>query len=280
MFTIGADPEFFITRDGNSVLPIVGLLGGTKDKPIPVGGAGSGFAVQEDNVMAEYNVPPVSDPHSFADVVVRGRQLAIAKLRQTVPGVQAWPDCSVFFNEADLANPQAQMFGCSPDFNAYEQGAPLPRIQPSELTEPGGAWRFAGGHVHLGYREWLGWECPDFVAATICDLMIGLPALVHGMDNQGKRRQFYGSPGRYRPTRYGIEYRTLGNSWTMTTRSALHVGSMAFGAMGVLARGEQEVRRIYNEMPWADVRRAIGTADGTLAYQLREYVSDFGLEIL
>lgn len=279
MFTIGADPEFFITVDGGaSVLPIIGLLGGTKEKPIAIGD--NGFAVQEDNVMAEYNVPPVADPHSFADVVVRGRQYAIQRLRKALPGVQAYQNCAAFLPEPLLAHPQAQTFGCSPDFNAYEQGAPLPRIQPEQLTGEGGAWRFAGGHVHLGYRDELGWECPEFVVATLCDLLIGLPAIVHGMDEQGVRRQFYGSPGRYRPTRYGIEYRTLGNTWTMSARSALHVGSMAFSVFRVLNMGEKEVRRIYNEMPWTDVRRAIATADGTLAYQLRDYASDYGVEIV
>ena len=67
MFTIGADPEFFIQKYDGTMQPIVGLLGGTKDKPIAVQGARKGFAVQEDNVMAEYNIPPTAHADQFAD---------------------------------------------------------------------------------------------------------------------------------------------------------------------------------------------------------------------
>ena len=56
--TIGADPEcFIVVRDkhnGDTPYPIVGMLGGTKDNPLVIA---DGYAVVEDNVMAEFNIP-------------------------------------------------------------------------------------------------------------------------------------------------------------------------------------------------------------------------------
>lgn len=275
MFTIGSDPEFFITNGAGSVVPIVGLLGGTKEEPFQLGG---GFAYQEDNVMAEYNIPPATDYQTFANHIVHGRSLALNKVRETYPKAAASKQSSVLFSQEHLATPQAQMFGCSPDFNAYEQGRPLPRINPELLMRGTSAWRFAGGHIHLGYKDALTWQVPEFVVAAMCDLLISIPMIVNGFDEQGERRRFYGSPGRFRPTKYGIEYRTLSNKWTMTERSAMIAGLCALNTMHELARGEAHIRAVYNEMPWHDVRRTISNEDMGEARRLRDHFRAYGLE--
>jgi len=280
MLMIGADPEFFVQGPDGLPLPIVGLLGGDKENPIPVEGW-SGYAVQEDNVMAEYNIPPTNDPDAFADSIVRGQAFVLERVRRTVRHATIYPGCSVLFPEIQLANAQAQLFGCSPDFDAYHMGAPLPRINPTALIQPdGSAWRFAGGHVHLGYRADITYEVPEFVVATLADLFIGLPMVAHGLDNQGERRKWYGTPGRYRPTKYGVEYRTLSNSWTLSRRHAVWVGSAALRLMSFIMRGEEGVRRVYNDMPWADIQRAIATADQNLAGELRAYARGRRLEVI
>lgn len=277
MFMIGSDPEFFITRNGEA-FPIVGLLGGTKEKPRPLGPRG--YAVQEDNVMAEYNIPPCASPGRFADAIQNARGMVMELLWTRMPDARVLPATQAFFPHSMLDTPQAQVFGCSPDFDAYQQGRPLPRFQPHTFVDEGGAWRFAGGHVHLGYKDDLQWSPPEFVVAALCDLQIGLPAIAHNLDLQGKRREYYGSPGRYRPTPYGIEYRTLGNHWIMNTNRSEYVGRMAFSVLDTLRRGEQFVRTLYNDIPWADVTRAISTQDNALAISLRDYAQDCGLEVL
>lgn len=281
MFTIGADPEFFIrSMVTGQVTPIVGLLGGTKDRPIPVAGARQGFAVQEDNVMAEYNIPPTGDYTTFAEYIQQGRRYALNMLRRNDPELESHGACAAMFTDAQLSTPQAQMFGCSPDFDAYAQGAPLPRISPQALYVQGGAMRFAGGHVHLGYRGDITWDVPDFVVATLCDLLISVPILAYGYDPQQDRRKFYGTPGRYRPTRYGIEYRTLGNSWTMSAKVSQYVGMASMSVMNTLAKGEGEVRRIYNDMPWQDIRTAVAAEDMATCVSLRSFARGYGLEAI
>lgn len=268
MYSIGADPEFFITDAEGAPTPIVGLVGGTKDKPLPLGS--QGYAVQEDNVMAEFNIPPQHDPHDFAAVVHHGRMLALSQIRKKAKYAGTYPHCSAMFSKAQLSSEQAQMFGCSPDFDAHTQGRPLPRIEPSALyVQGGGAWRFAGGHVHIGYT--LDWQVPDFVAAAMCDVYLSVPMIAYGYDPQGERRKWYGTPGRYRPTKYGIEYRTMGNAWTLSERMALFVGSGVMHWHNAMHRGEGHIRKLYNDLPWIDIRRAIAEEDQPLCAQLRDY---------
>ncbi|MDP6584704.1 MAG: hypothetical protein QF535_08590, partial [Anaerolineales bacterium] len=70
--SIGADPEVFLadTRTGG-VFPVCGLIAGTKEKPLALPdrkkyqGSQTGYFMQEDNVMAEFNIPPVTNAEEF-----------------------------------------------------------------------------------------------------------------------------------------------------------------------------------------------------------------------
>lgn len=281
--TIGADPEFFVMDSRtNNIVPIVGMLGGTKEAPLPVPGALKGFAIQEDNVMAEYNIPPTTDAYQFAEYVTLGRQYALTAARKANPHLTTYQGCGHLFPSKHLQTPQAQMFGCSPDFDAYAQGRALPRIQPVELEANGGAWRFAGGHVHIGYdAETFGWLPPPFVVAAFCDVFLSIPMIAHEYDCQGERRKWYGTAGRFRPTAHGIEYRTLGNSWTMRDSYCVNV---AYGVTNLAAefkKGEARIRQLYNDLPWVDIRRTINTEDYNTASELRNHFrATLGLETM
>ena len=50
--------------------------------------------------------------------------------------------------------------------------------------------------------------------------------------------------------------------------------------MDLLNRGEGEVRRVYNDMPWQDVGAAIANEDAAEASALRQFVSNYGLETI
>ena len=268
--TLGADPEFFVaseTMDGIFPEPIVGLLGGTKKKPIRL--PMDGFFVQEDNVMAEYNIPPTSDAGTFQHHIVTGRRLVLDRLRERHPETDwtAHNLSSIEFSPEQLDSPQARTFGCSPDFDAYSQGAPLQPVRP-ELV---GNWRFAGGHLHIGYKHFAP-DIPEFVVAAFCDAFISLEIIRHGMDVQGERRRFYGTAGRYRQTEYGIEYRTLSNQWTLASHAAEHVAMLA-SQLGPLLADEKQCRVHYNELPWLDIRNAINREDRMLAMQLCNTIS-------
>lgn len=269
--TIGSDPEFFFrsNRTG-TVVPIIGLLGGTKGKPEPIPGLeGEGWGMQEDNVMAEFNIPPVQRANRFAGRIINARDRIVdfvrTKRSDLVPDIGG---CARVFSFADLDNKQAQTFGCSPDFDAHREGAACPGINTDALREEDGEWRFAGGHVHIGYES----SVPDFVAAAMCDVYLGLPSVA--MDKQGKRRELYGSAGRYRPTTYGIEYRTLSNFWIWDDHLAAGIGQRAL-AVGALLQGDEDrLHYLFSEIPWLDVTRAINEEDEQLAADLIMYCTN------
>lgn len=276
MLSIGTDPELFLrdTRTG-AATPVCGLIGGTKDSPIPMEGMADGYAVQEDNVMLEFNIPATTSANRFARRVDDGLRYIRQLVRTSLPNHDLDTGaCSRLFSFEDLSSRQAMVFGCSPDFNAHEQGQPWPTVKPVALEDQGGAWRFAGGHVHLGYES----EVPEFVAAAFADVYLGLPSV--SLDQQGLRRTLYGQAGRYRPTSYGIEYRTLSNFWIWDTMLAQDIGTRALRLGYMLEERQDELQRLYAEIPWSDVRDAINTENEEKAADLIVYCSrDLGMEV-
>jgi hypothetical protein len=271
MRTIGADPELFV-RDINTggVVPICGMIGGTKSEPIPMEDRPSGYAVQEDNVMLEFNIPASSSSRHFMQSIRLGLESIANLIRiRNLPIELDYANARLFSQE-QLQHPQAAEFGCSPDFNGYQMGKPFRPIEAARL----GGWRFAGGHVHLGYE---GTEVPHHVVAQFCDLFLGLPSVA--LDKQGERRRRYGQPGRFRPTEYGIEYRTLSNFWIFEPSLARDIGARALQVCGLI-ENPKRAQEVFAQVPWADVKSAIFNEIDDLAADLVAYLrSDLHLEV-
>jgi hypothetical protein len=285
MASIGSDPEFFI-RDSltGQVVTAIETVGGAKGRPVEIPGLGDGFGAQEDNVMVEYNIPAVecSSQHRassyssyFSDHIVRGREGALSLVRTKLSHVEAdIGRCTRLFTFEQLAHPQAETFGCSQDYDAYRNGDPCGGISPAMLRQDRGEYRFAGGHVHLGYES----EAPDFVAAQMADVFLGLPSVA--LDKQGERRALYGSPGRFRPTPYGIEYRTLSNFWIWDENLATNIGYRAL-MLCFMLEDIEELVRVHAEIPWNDVAAAITREDDDLAASLLTFIhNDLGVQTL
>ena len=212
MLTIGFDPEFFFQDKDGKFISAVGLVGGSKDNPMPIG---NGCFVQEDNVAVEFNTPAiVLTGRSYKDVakevhehfqyvfnwveenVCKKHDLTISKV------------ASAIFDEDQLQTEAAKTFGCDPDYNAYTgQENPRPR-GPEGL-------RTCGGHIHIGY----GGCDKEFNRNIIKELdsTIGLLSVLN--DPDARRRQLYGKAGAYRDKSYGVEYRTLSNYWIFDLES-------------------------------------------------------------
>lgn len=266
MFTLGADPELFLTKKGE-LFSAVGQIGGDKTNPLPMDGLPKGFAIQEDNVMAEFNIPPATTYREFSNYIMSGLSWINNFVRTKKMGLHG-NLCSAAFPLSALDNPQARTFGCSPDFDAYNMGAPFPRIDPQDLIEDTFGWRFAGGHLHLGTGTL---NIPPTVLAHFCDLFIALPSL--RWDPQGRRRSLYGQGGRFRPTSYGIEYRTLSNQWLWHNEITREVSSHAFQMMSWLFNNEDTAREMYGEIEWGDVRQAIDSEDYEFGAFIRREIS-------
>lgn len=196
---VGADPEVFFAKDGEPY-PAIGLVGGTKDSPKPYGLG----HVQEDNVMAEFNIPPSKTEAAFSNRI-NGMLINLEK-------IAAENNCTLLiqsyahFNAKDLLHPQAQAIGCDPDYNAWTLEKNV-SASPRSL----GTLRTASGHVHIGLPN------PNIhpsirpALVKACDLFLGVPATI--IDPDVTRRKYYGKAGCFRPKAYGVEYRVLGNFW-------------------------------------------------------------------
>jgi len=195
MFTIGADPELFLINNQQKLISVVGLIGGSKEEPMPIG---NGCAIQEDNVAAEFCIPPCTS----ADTFISSIQYALGDINSRAENLGlslATLTASASFDRDQLRTRQAQEFGCDPDYNAYTM-RPNPRPKAKDKT-----LRSAGGHVHVGTKH----RHPDIIKTM--DLYLGVPSLLIDKDEQ--RRQLYGKAGSFRPKPYGVEYRTLSNFW-------------------------------------------------------------------
>lgn len=196
--TLGCDPEIFLVDANQNLISAIERIGGSKARPRTLKKLGKGFAVQEDNVALEYNIPPSASEAEFVnnvktimqymstDVVPKG--LAFSRLSAAV------------FPDDQLQHPKALEFGCDPDFNAWTQTVnPRPKADNPNL-------RSCGGHVHIGG------DIAD-VPALIrrCDLFLGVPSTLQ--DDGLLRRQLYGKMGAFRFKPFGGEYRTLSNYW-------------------------------------------------------------------
>lgn len=192
---IGADPEFFLKQNGRFV-SAVGLIGGSKDNPLPIDNLGN--AIQEDNVSVEFNIQPSETYEDFRSVILK----VLNHLKTKLSTYEFATESAAVFDSTELQTLQAQVFGCDPDYNAWSlRKNKKPYCENKNL-------RSAGGHIHIGCD--LAKEKPIEIIKA-CDLFLGVPSVI--MDPGTERRQLYGLAGSFRQKKYGVEYRSLSNWW-------------------------------------------------------------------
>src|SRR5690606_20964572 len=127
--------------------------------------------VQEDNVMAEFNIPPATTAIRFSNSI----QAMINELDRIAGQHGCYLEFKSYaqFQMPELMHPQAMTIGCDPDYNAWTE-----RRNPTRNGMELGPVRTAAGHVHIGvpnpniapiYRTYL---------ARACDLMLGVPSIL------------------------------------------------------------------------------------------------------
>lgn len=283
---IGADPELFVQTAEGEVVPICGKIGGTKENPLIInhlieaqyGREGrrdrnepdreGDYAIQEDNVMLEFNVPARRDGSYFIESISRMMNV----LQNTVLSqYNLTPHYSVmhtFKPDALAPFPQAFTVGCLPDMDAYSEGATFER-PPFNATHFGNH-RFCGGHIHVQYNHN---NVPRHIFAQFMDLVAELPFL--RWDKQKMRRMFYGQPGLYREKPYGIEYRTLSNFWLGETFRNKWLSQLVEN-ITILAKvannDPEQLKSSYGKIDWAEVQKTIKTEDADTADEIVDYV--------
>lgn len=252
---IGSDPEVFVSN-GEDIHHCIDILGGSKRFPrLVVGGA-----VQEDNVLFEFNTNPTDDPKEFVSLVrsvleqgqelldPHGLFLRLGKSSHVFDTMVGFPE-------------KAFEFGCTPDFNAYGGTQnPVPTSVNPNL-------RTAGGHVHIGWSHLKPVTKEDQEAVgQMCDYLLGLPSLLE--DDDDLRRELYGKSGAIRYKAYGVEYRTLSNYWLASDELIAKIHARAQQAFEQV----DKLPVLQALVPQADVQRVINTNDRTTALAMLKVI--------
>jgi len=201
-FKAGADPEVFLQDAAGAFVSAIDKIGGSKWQPRPLVELGDGFAVQEDNVAVEFNIPAADSRELFITNISRARDFLAQQVAKQ--GLKFSNSSATQFPVVELLDPRAQEFGCDPDFNAWKHGRRNRRPLAADAS-----LRSAGGHVHVGHKFKGRSSAIKFI--KYMDLFLGVPSVL--MDKGELRKQLYGAAGAFRHKPYGVEYRTLSNFW-------------------------------------------------------------------
>ncbi len=208
---VGTDAEVFLTNPTGKFIASCGKFGGTKEVPLQMPKLPSGFALQEDNVALEFNIPPAADQWSFSHNVHAA--LAECQRQASDKGLIVQVKASAEFEEDQLRSRKAREFGCEADYNVWAlKENPRPRSDNPAL-------RTAAAHVHIG-----GFTEDNIGLGRACDLFLGCPSVA--LDPDKKRRELYGKAGAIRMKPYGIEYRTISNFWITGLSTWVFVSAM------------------------------------------------------
>lgn len=258
--TIGCDPELFL-KDATSdtFVSAIGLVGGTKKQPKPI--TDKGHCIQEDNVAAEFNIPPCKTAEEMVEHITLVKDHLNDKIAKP-NGLTIAVVPSAIFDDNQLNCDAALEFGCDPDSNAWTG-------ETNEIDRQGinPNLRVAGGHVHIGYDNPSKKLSIELIKAL--DLFLAVPAVL--LDKDTRRRQLYGKAGAYRFKKFGVEHRTLSNFWIETPELITWVFNQVHAAVEFVNYGGVEM--ITNE---EQIVEAINTNNAELAQAI---IDDYKIKL-
>ena len=205
--TVGGDPEIALYL-GDEPISAHEIIPGTKEKPHKLASG----ACQLDGMAVEINIDPAKSEeeyeHNINSVIGEVRKIVPSKYSlRYVPCVQFSPLV------LDRVPTFHKELGCNPDWNAYSG---LINPSPMERLKLISNHRSFGGHISAGWTKDKDKEDPSHVLD--CEMVIKNldPFYMHikeKVDADVLRAELYGKPGAYRPTPFGVEYRTPSNAW-------------------------------------------------------------------
>lgn len=226
--TLGADPEVFVkarTQTREFFYCPQGLIMGTKSEPYRV----EKGAFQVDGMAAEFNIDPVEDSDGFVDNIATVLGQLKSTLNEQGYDVYAVPVAHFSQKHYDEVADENKELGCNPDYNAYTG-----QVNPSPTPPTDEIFRTGAGHIHIGWGSGFNTSDPELLKACChvikhMDRHVGRPLAEVSRDY--KRRSLYGAEGAFRPTSFGVEYRTPSNSWLNSKDAVKWVSDNTFKAV-------------------------------------------------
>lgn len=138
-FTVGSDPELFIINEKTGkVVSSIGLIPGVKGEPWVGSDMPSGFGLETDNILAEFNIPPVTDCENFVNNIQYMKDYITKFVKSQNPDLGIRCIASQMVDADQLNSEEARLFGCDPDFNAYTLSEnPKPKGTSTNLRSAG-----------------------------------------------------------------------------------------------------------------------------------------------
>lgn len=262
-FTIGCDPEFFLKeRKSGKLISAIPHVSGTKTNPkiLPKGGN-----IQRDNVAVEVATDPVDSKEAFVDGIMNTLTEAIKTLPDDTEIVAVPSAC---FDADQLGHPEAKIFGCDPDFCAWE-------IRENDKPHATDAtFRSCGAHIHVGTD---GSDDNAFLLdfhgkINTIKAMDCIHGIISTVLDSGKeaidRRQLYGKPGSHRPKAYGVEYRVLSNYWLKSPVTVMMMYHLTQDALSIVRNNE--IDRLVKELGEDEIKNTITKGDVDVALKMIE----------
>lgn len=256
--TIGADPEFFVIDKAiGEVVPACRKFGGEKRAPMFLSPDG-GFL--EDGTTVEFNVTPSATLKETKKKIENLILIFLNKYdKYEISKVSAGT-----FDQKELQElPEAMQIGCSPDLYAYGL-----RVSPS--IEKFGNRRFAGGHIHLGIDPWPEGLEKDVIIKYM-DLLLVCPVASRFCNQH--RYPFYGHPGLYRETAYGVEHRSPDNWWCNPALEASLADDTRKFIHDTIDQFDGAITRLYHCLEFDEHGARVN-------HELRKVIKDCNLETI
>ena len=198
-YLIGADPEAFLIDNTGKIITAIGKIPGTKKSPYKPEGLPNGFGLQTDNILVEFNIPPINTKNQLLDNINIMKNYINMYLNDNNFNLHMEYRASAIVEMDQLLDEGSFVFGCDPDYSCYTADKnPTPALLNPFL-------RSAGCHWHLGYSNLTVEKALNLI--KYMDMYLGVPSIL--MDLDTNRRNLYGKAGSYRLQKWGVEYRVL-----------------------------------------------------------------------
>lgn len=275
--SLGTDAEVFWIKNGEP-FPVCGLLGGTKLDPRPIPELGNGFMIQEDNVTAEFNIPPCKTADQFSDAIEK--QLEWNRIQARLHGCEISIVPSLVFHPKNLQTLQAQTFGCDPELNAWSRTrsrvSDAYRLSLKKEFPKIMELRTAAAHIHTGFLV-DGQVSNDMTIkerlVKLQDLALGIP---FGMLEEDPTRMFlYGKFGSFRPKPYGVEWRTLSNRWLSNPTYRKVIFTVTKTLINYFHRYSLALNNKYADSLIQEFQRQRMAYNGQFSYKMRKDIKEF-----
>lgn len=199
-FLLGSDPEAFIVNNRSGlVVSAKRFTVGTKDEPE---NCENGYALLNDNILIEGNVPPAATKEEF--IVNMSKLWSMMNERASTRGAHIENDDCREISDALMDTNEAKEFGCSSFRDAWNE---LVEIETPRLS---GNQRPAGCHIHIGLDD--ASDSLKMAVVRAFDMFVTIPSIT--MTGQNYRTaNLYGLLGACRVKSYGVEARSLGGTF-------------------------------------------------------------------